>query len=158
MRLHFLFKLGSDFTLAQGNLGFDLGLPALGLSVNGQIQLKSGFDLNLAFGVDRSKGVFFNTSLPDELRVYADATLPGFSATGKLGFLNVTATDAGSHIGGQFVVNISDPSGDGTRYGPGRSRLFLASRCWPKFGAWSADDLFFSPRGPPGVPRGGDIL
>ncbi len=72
---------------------FDLGLPLLGLEVDGQVQLDVGFDWDLTFGLDRTRGFYVTTGKSDEIRLAIEADIPNFSATGKLGSLQVTATD-----------------------------------------------------------------
>ena len=72
---------------------FDLGLPLIGLDVDGQVQLDVGFDWELGFGLDKNKGFYLTTGVSDEIRVALMATIPNFSAKGKLGFLEVDVTD-----------------------------------------------------------------
>src|SRR5262249_22828097 len=96
-------------------------LKALGLSITGAVQLKVGFDWNLSFGVSKSDGVFLatNATSDPELKVFVEATTPGLSAVGNLGFLRVEAKDnpaSPTRLAGAFTVNFTD--GDG-RLTPG---------------------------------------
>ena len=88
------FNLELAQTLATVNvpLDFDLGLPAVGLEVDGGVQLQLGYDYHLSFGVNR-QDFYLDTSSPNELVVQAVASLPNTSATGRLGPLELTAVD-----------------------------------------------------------------
>ena len=93
--IRFDLALGDRFVVDQP-VGFDIGLPGLGLDVDGGVRLELGFDLNLGIGVsmDVPGGVFIDTSEAEELAVDLMVTLPqGFSATGNLGFLRLDVTD-----------------------------------------------------------------
>ncbi|HEY7116284.1 MAG TPA: hypothetical protein VH475_06850, partial [Tepidisphaeraceae bacterium] len=104
-------------------LGFDIGLPGLGLEVDGGVAAKIGYDFHLAFGLSKTDGFFFVTDTKDgtgasipELKVDLDATTPGLSATGRLAILQLRATDSTTsptHFGGSFSVDLTDPNGDG---------------------------------------------
>ena len=41
-------------------LGFDVGLPGLGLNVDGNVQAKLGFDFKLSFGLNKTDGFFLS--------------------------------------------------------------------------------------------------
>jgi Ca2+-binding RTX toxin-like protein len=91
------------------DLDFDIGLPLLGLELDGGIHLQVAGTFELGFGLSRSDGFFIDTSAQDELQFQAIVTLPDFQATGTLGFLEVTATDhaaAPSVVGGTFFVDL----------------------------------------------------
>ncbi|MFY7876758.1 MAG: calcium-binding protein, partial [Pirellula sp.] len=99
---------------------FDLGLPILGLDVNGQVQLDVGFDWDLTFGLDRRGGFYLGTGVSDELKLAFEASTPGLSATAKLGFLTATATDGAkmngpnsatefTRVKGAIHVDLRDP-------------------------------------------------
>lgn len=104
-------------------VGFDVGLPGLGLNVDGSVQAKVGFDFKLAFGLNKTDGFFFVTDTRDasnnpvpEMNLSVDATTPGLSATGTLAVLQVKATDSTttpSHLGASFSVDLMDPNNDG---------------------------------------------
>jgi Ca2+-binding RTX toxin-like protein len=89
-------------TTISGNLitasfspGFDIGLPGLGLKVNGTVQVTVSYSLQLNLGVNGTE--FFIDTSPSgadpEFKVSLDVKTPGLSATGLLGFLELTATD-----------------------------------------------------------------
>ena len=110
--------LNPSVSVLDESLGLELGLPALGLDVSGDIQADLGFTWNLGFGVSREKGVFFDTTMQDELTAGLDVTLPDASATGTLGFLQVDVEDRESDptsFGLDFAVDLLDPNGDDGR-------------------------------------------
>jgi VCBS repeat-containing protein len=82
-----------------GGIGFDLGLPGVGLTVsdNSKVKTDVGFNFNLEFGVDKTTGFFVNAISPDELKVDLTTTLPNFNATGTLGFLQAGIQDIASN-------------------------------------------------------------
>lgn len=117
-RIEFAMPLHLQQQLASADLGFDLGLPGLGLDLQGNVRLDVGFDWNLRFGLSKADG--FYLLLPDgrtdDLTLSLKATLPGFLATGELGILRVTARDDStrpSALTGAFVIDLKDPTGDG---------------------------------------------
>ncbi len=72
---------------------FDLGLPFLGLEVDGSVQLDVGFEWELGFGLDKNHGFYLTTGISDEIRIFAKASTPGLAAQGRLGFLQLDVTD-----------------------------------------------------------------
>ena len=88
--------LGQDLSLLTLPIDFDIGLPALGLDVDGNVAVKLGWDFLMGFGVSRTDGVYFNTAAKDsagnaapELIVDLEVTIPGLDATGTLTFLQL---------------------------------------------------------------------
>jgi hypothetical protein len=111
-RIEFKLHLNKNATLVSIPLNFDLGLPALGLSADGKIQLTAGYDINLWFGVDKSDGFFLDTSSPKEVTLDISAAIPGATLTGNLGFLQVQLKDKSSnptHLTGEFSINLNAP-------------------------------------------------
>ena len=108
-------------------IGFDIGVPGLGLSVDGNVTIEVGFDFNFGFGISASDGFYFDTSDANELEISFNATIPGLKATGELGFLQVEVADesdgvdakgkprAASVFCGGFYVDFKDPIGSGNR-------------------------------------------
>jgi len=112
-------------------IAFDIGIPGLGLEVNGNVVVEIGFELNLFFGISASDGFFFDTngrndaSAADdlELTVFFRVTVPELSVTGNLLFLQAQVSDesdgvdanglprAVTHFEGHFNVDIWDASG-----------------------------------------------
>ncbi len=92
----FGFSLGRDPVSIASGIGFDIGLPALGLKVTDDSKVKTdvGFSLNLGFGVNKNTGFFVDTAIKDELKVNLTTSLQNFNAVGTLGFLQMDVTDS----------------------------------------------------------------
>ena len=92
----FGFSLGRDPVSIASGIGFDIGLPALGLKVTDSSKVKTdiGFSLKLGFGVNKDTGFFVDTSAKDELKVGLTTSLQNFNATGTLGFLQMEVTNS----------------------------------------------------------------
>ena len=96
---------------------FDIGLPAIGLDINGNVTAKLGWDLRLGFGVSKADGFFFDTAAKDdagnsvpELKVDLDVRIPGLTATGRLAFLQLDVKDdAGEDLNANGIL---DPGED----------------------------------------------
>ncbi len=122
-RVEFSFKLHRNLTLVDQNVAFDLGLPAIGLEVDGGVRTLVGFDFEFGFGFSKTNGVYLNVAKNNELLVNFDATIPNLSATGRLAFLRLGVTDDPtdpSHFSGMFTVDLRDP---GTQAADGRLAL-----------------------------------
>jgi Ca2+-binding RTX toxin-like protein/streptogramin lyase len=98
--------LGKNYSVATG-IDLGVGLPALGLQVTGSAMFQLGWEFQFGFGVSRSDGFYLDTHRPDELTLTLDGTIPGLTAQGKLGFLRLTARDNGTHLHGDFTVDIN---------------------------------------------------
>lgn len=106
---------------------FDIGVPGLGLSVDGNVKIQLGFDLKLYFGVSASDGFYFRTDDSEELKVDFMITIPGLHARGNLFFLQLDVRDESdgvdaqghernsSSVGGFFSINLKDPIGSGNK-------------------------------------------
>ncbi|MBE3131920.1 MAG: hypothetical protein IMZ55_00460, partial [Acidobacteria bacterium] len=133
--------LGSDLLEFTLPLGLDLGVPWLGLDVNGLVQARVGFEMDLGFGVSRADGVYFDVSPEDDLRVFFEVDVPVLEAQGQLGFLQIdlarlgredltdaqleasgvdladpatrATTGAVNAFRGGFAIALTDPGGDG---------------------------------------------
>jgi hypothetical protein len=105
-------NLGTEKTFST-SLATDIGLPGLGLKVDGDAQVDFDFDLNLGFGVNKTDGFFLDTSKDKELSINLNASLPGLEATGELGFLQLDVTDKDSSLKAGFSVNLKDQNSDG---------------------------------------------
>ena len=109
----FGFSLGRDPVSLAAGIGFDIGLPELGLKVTDGSKVKTdvGFSLNLGFGVNKDTGFFVDTAPKDELKVNLTTSLQNFSATGKLGFLQVDVTDSAAQptqFAGTFGLDLQN--------------------------------------------------
>ena len=93
-----------------------VGLQKLGLSINGTANTGLGYDLDLAFGVDKNQGFYLDTKNTNELQLDLQASLPNLSATGNLGALQVAVTDKGSAFNAGFKIDIKDSDADNRIY------------------------------------------
>lgn len=104
----------------------DLGLPALGASVDATVSVEGTYEAILGFGVSLDEGVYLDTTA-DAMTVGLDVKVEGDAAThdleGRLGFLqvgmDVIDTDQ-ANVGdpitvfhGVFDVDLIDPDRDG---------------------------------------------
>ncbi len=111
-------RLHQNPLLLELPINFDLGLPGLGLDVQGGISVRLGFDFRLRIGISRDTpgAVFLDTTQNNELAVTLDVSLPqGFQAVGTLGFLRLRVTDSAtqsSTFTGNFNLDLREPSGD----------------------------------------------
>ncbi|HLO19184.1 MAG TPA: calcium-binding protein, partial [Sphingomicrobium sp.] len=115
-QVQFDLVLHSDLVASTVPIDFDIGLPALGLDVDGNVKLMVGFDLAFSFGVNKRLGFYLDTSRANELSIGANITVPGLNANGNLFFLSLNAKDNPndpSHVGANFVVDLKDPNRDG---------------------------------------------
>jgi Ca2+-binding RTX toxin-like protein len=118
-------------------IDLDIGVPSLGLEINGSVLIQVGFDVRLNFGINKTDGFYYKTDNPfdtdypaggggrPELIVNLTVTVPGLDVTGTLFFLQLNATDGHtSHIGhlpgdhggnapsnftGLFTVDVIEP-------------------------------------------------
>jgi hypothetical protein len=117
-RIQFNIRLGRQPSVLSVPLAFDMGIPGLGIEVDGNVQTKLGWSFDLGLGVSRASGFYFDTSALDELKVDLEVTAPGLSATGRLAFLELEVTDdpsAPTRFAGRFTVDLKDPNADDNR-------------------------------------------
>ncbi|HET9942787.1 MAG TPA: hypothetical protein VFR05_05570, partial [Terriglobia bacterium] len=118
------FKIGESKPIPN-DIGFDIGIPGLGLKTEGDIVFTLGWELDFGFGLSGSDGFFFFIDDPDELKLFIDVTLPNASLTGTLGFLEFTAANKDvnndgdqTHLSASFAINIVNTlKADDTRLG-----------------------------------------
>ncbi|MGK7961944.1 right-handed parallel beta-helix repeat-containing protein, partial [Crocosphaera sp.] len=129
-------KIIDDFYTLSQEIGFDIGLPGLNLSVedSSSIDINLGYEFQLGFGISRQQGVYLTTDVEDELLINLEASIPDLEAVGNLGFLEVKITDEDgdqnpdndginvdgdeydpSSFIGQFKVDIVDPGNNDNR-------------------------------------------
>ena len=95
-------------------IGFDIGLPGLGLETDGSVDLDLAWDLDFGFGVNLRDGFYLDVSDNSELQVDLDVTIPGAEITGRLGFLQIRASDKGdTHLGATFAIDVTGGGSDG---------------------------------------------
>ena len=114
-RVEFDFHLHQNPALVDQQVAFDLGLPGLGLEVDGGVRTLVGFDFDFGFGFSKTEGVYLKVDDQDELVVNFEATIPDLSATGRLAFLQLdvaddpTAPTGPTSFAGTFTIDLVDP-------------------------------------------------
>ncbi|HEU5192826.1 MAG TPA: hypothetical protein VFX14_24355 [Methylomirabilota bacterium] len=117
----FQIRLLRTQSLINAPIDFDIGIPALRLSVapGSTFNVEVGFDYVLTFGVSRADGFFVDPTPANEASLAFKATLPNFHATGELAFLQLDVKDdqgdpthaavPTTFLGG-FVIDVRDPA------------------------------------------------
>jgi Ca2+-binding RTX toxin-like protein len=112
--------LGSVLANLSTDIGFDLGIPGLGLETEGDITLNVEWELNFGFGLNFEDG-FYLVIDGKELLFDIGVTLPA-SIKGTLGFLELRAEDKVLEVNGEnrhtemgatFAVDISESGATG---------------------------------------------
>ncbi|WP_419756917.1 putative Ig domain-containing protein [Anabaena sp. FACHB-595] len=106
--LKFSLNLGKAASGFITQLDSNIGIPGIGLSINGNANTQLGYDFKFNFGVNKTNGFYFDTSDENEINIKLGASLPGLNARGKLGFLELSATDAGTKFDGVFKIDLRD--------------------------------------------------
>ena len=109
--VEFDMRLASDFFQVSVPLDFDIGIPALGLEMDGDLKMMLEFALDLGIGVSKQRGFYLVLNEPEadpELVVNFDITIPGLDAKGELLLLQLDVTDNGSLFGGTFEIDLVD--------------------------------------------------
>jgi Ca2+-binding RTX toxin-like protein len=118
-------KLGSVLADASADIGFDLGIPGLGLETEGDITLQVEWELDLGFGLSGSDGFYLKVDDPHELLFDIQVGLPA-SIIGTLAFLelraedkmiNVDGQDRTTELGATFMVDIFEKDALGNPLG-----------------------------------------
>ena len=112
-------RLGGELLNAGAGIGFDLGIPGLGLETEGEVTLQIDWELEFGFGLSLGEGFFIDISDDSELQINAEVTLPGAALTGRLAFLQLRAEDDGTRLGLGFALDIQN------RLDPDDERLTL---------------------------------
>ncbi|MBA2708276.1 MAG: hypothetical protein H0U59_10795, partial [Gemmatimonadaceae bacterium] len=108
--VRFDFKIGFDPD--DQRINFDVGLPGLGLSAKGQVDVDMGFSFDVGLGLDKTRGVYFRTDTVDELKLDFNVNVANFDAAASfLGLVKIKAEDRGSTFGGMFSVDLRDDDG-----------------------------------------------
>ncbi len=128
----FEFEFDLQQSLVSTGLAIDVGLDAIGLEIEGSLDLDVTFDMHFGFGISTSEGFYLTTEHergdnPDapELELTLEVSLAPedgdpdglFDAQAQLGFLKLTATDVSNedgkhtHLSGTVAVNLDDDDG-----------------------------------------------
>lgn len=118
----FNLRIGQSPTAFNTAFSRDLGLPKLGLTLDGTTNVSFGYNLSLNFGLEYTENSYYDegtfyveTATPNELAISLNATTPNSTATGKLGLLQVQAKDQGTALNGSFSIDLKDSNDAGTR-------------------------------------------
>ncbi|HHM12271.1 MAG TPA: hypothetical protein ENJ16_01860, partial [Planctomycetaceae bacterium] len=87
--IEFDMRLGTDFFSVQEPFDLDLGVPALGLDISGQLDVTVGFSYDFSFGINKDEGPFFNVGDADELTVFFDVDIVNLETSAALALLNL---------------------------------------------------------------------
>lgn len=115
--IEYKFKLGKSFDTTL-ELAEELGIPGLGLKLDGGASAKLDLALDIHFGVDDSEGgasadaFFVKTNGANELQAELNVELVDgdgdpLSFTGSLGFLEISASDNGSTFSSSFQADLT---------------------------------------------------
>ena len=104
------FQLGQTYEYGT-DIGFDLGLPGLGLAGNGGLGLSLNWTLDFGFGISKTDGFYFIFKEGDEITVTAIAELNAgikgsFAGLGLV--LDADNSENGSKIEVGFGLNLAD--------------------------------------------------
>ena len=116
--LQFSFQVGKNNASFSTPLSTDVGLPNLGLSIEGLTTAEIDYGFKLTFGMNQTNGFYLNTSASDELSLGLDLTTSGLTAEAKLGFLQFDATDQGTQFSGDFTIDLTDTNADNKLFLP----------------------------------------
>jgi Ca2+-binding RTX toxin-like protein len=120
--IEFKFKLGKVFNSSLP-LDTNLGLPNLGLALEGNVTPELKLGVTVGFGVDNTSFVngqphqdafFINTGTTNEIEAgintkFVDGNNVPLNFTGSLGFLKLKATDNGTNLTSEFSADITSP-------------------------------------------------
>ncbi len=117
-------NLGSVMEIASG-IGFDIGLPGLGLKVDeaSSVTFRMAWGVALSFGIDRNRHFYIRTDQQNEVSAEIFAGVGDqFSMLGELGFLQLALTeDTGndvppSGVRGTLGIDLRGGGADGKLY------------------------------------------
>lgn len=92
-QVEFYLDLGQDLTVLNTPIDFDIGLPGLGLDVEGDLEILLGYEWNLSFGVSNRYGFYLLTEEEDEISIDLEIRTPDLEARGELAFLQIDVAD-----------------------------------------------------------------
>ncbi len=107
-----------EYNLASVALDADLGLPALGINVDGSADLDFDYEFALGFGLSQDLGFFLDAEKTSFSAGVGLGLSEDFQATGSLGFLALTLTDNDTEnedgttnnttLGANFTLQLND--------------------------------------------------
>ncbi len=84
-------QITDSVTVADGSVGIDVGVSALGLDIEGDLDLQFDYAIDVGFGVSESEGVFVEFFAGDEITLVVAAQVDDLLGQAKLGPLGITA-------------------------------------------------------------------
>ncbi len=91
--IEFFMELGQNLTVLDTPIDFDIGLPGLGLDVDGDLEILVGYDWDLSFGLSNEYGFYLLTNQEDEIEIDLEVRIPDLEARGELAFLQLDVSD-----------------------------------------------------------------
>lgn len=83
------------------------GLPNLPLNVTGHVTADMGYTLDVVASVNLAGNFSVIEPLGNALTASLNVSAPALDASASFGLLHMSAADAGSHLNGQFAVNLA---------------------------------------------------
>ncbi|NES03226.1 MAG: DUF4347 domain-containing protein [Okeania sp. SIO2F4] len=103
--------VAKEFNLANLDLDADLGLPGLGIDVDGSVDLNFDYQFDLGFGINQEFGFFIDTEKTNFTAGVDLGLSDDFQATGNLGFLEldlINDEENSTSVGADFTLGLND--------------------------------------------------
>ncbi len=103
--------VAKEFNLANIALDADLGLPGLGIDVDGSVDLNFDYEFNLGFGINQELGFFVDTDNTSFSAGVEFGLSDDFQAIGNLGFLQLdflNDADNPTAVSADFSLGLND--------------------------------------------------
>ncbi|VEP17573.1 conserved hypothetical protein [Hyella patelloides LEGE 07179] len=103
--------VAKEFNLANLDLDADLGLPGLGIDVDGSVDLNFDYQFDLGFGINQEFGFFIDTEKTNFTAGVDLGLSDDFQATGNLGFLQldlVNDEESPTAASADFTLGLND--------------------------------------------------
>jgi len=96
------------------DIGFDVGIPGLGLEADGDVSVTIQWDLDLGFGISFQDGFYLDVSDSNELTACIEVSLDDSTLAGTLGFLQLSATvNPATDLGVALAIDIGEKDATG---------------------------------------------
>lgn len=84
-------RIAQDLVGAEGMIDLDVGVPGLGLDIEGDVAASFGYSFEVGFGISESAGVFVEFFDGDEIALNFEASIDDLMGEGRIGPLTITA-------------------------------------------------------------------
>ena len=104
-------SVAKEFNLGDIDLDADLGLPGLGIDVDGSVDLNFNYQFDLGFGINQEFGFFIDTEKTNFTAGIDLGLSDDFQATGNLGFLQldlVNDEENSTAVSADFTLGLND--------------------------------------------------